>query len=1473
MLPFIRFKMVICEKSNFQSLLRHSLSKRLFIALILFLLVAVTTFGQSSISVSVSPQRAGLTVGQVLTTLTATVTNDVSNMGVTWSASGSSCSGNGCGTFNSVSSASGASVTYTAPSVAGVYTITATSAADITKGLSITIGVTDLPGVFTYHNNLSRDGSNASEFALTTSNVTSSTFGKVFSCTVDGAIYAQPLWVANLTINSVKRNVVIVATQHESLYAFDADDNTSPCTPLWHVSLIDAAHGGSGSETSVPSGGPGYLVGAGFGDIMPEAGVTGTPVIDPSTNTLYVVAKSMIASSPTFYQRLHALDLTTGKEKSGSPVTIAGTYPGKADGGTTVTFNPRQQNQRPGLALVGGIVYIAWASHEDHAPYHGWVMGYNASNLSQTAVLNVTPNVGYGGIWMSGGAPSADSSNNLYLITGNGTFDATNTSGSTNDYGDSFLKLTSSLVVSQYFTPSNEATDNANDADFGSGGAAILVDQPSGPVQHLVIGGGKDGYLYLLNRDAMGGLGDSNAWQRFNFGNQIFSTGAFWNNTFYMAGENGHLQAFSFNTSTGKFNTSNVSQSSAIYGPPGSTPSVSSSGTSNGIVWALNNGNYCTTQSTGCGPAVLHAYDSASLATELWNSSLGSGNSAGNAVKFTVPTVANGKVYVGTRGNNTGGITSSSTVPGELDVYGLLGGAARVATPTFSPAGGNYTSAASVTISDLTAGATIYYTTNGTPPTTASTVYTGPISVTATETIQAIAVASGFSQSAVASSTYTIMPLGPAPTLTSASPNSGMQSQSNLSVVLSGTNFLPGPVCSFGAGITVNSCTYNSAAQITANISIAANATVGTNTISITDTDGQIATLPAGFSITLNTNPFAPILVNSGGPSYTDNQAQVWSADKNFTGGSTASTTHAIANTSDSTLYQSERYGNSTYQFTVPNGGYNVTLKFAEFYWTSVGKRIFNVAINGTPVLTNFDIVAAVGAPFTAIDKTFPTMTSTGSITIQFTSGSADLPKISAIQISSSFGVYVQASPTTASLYASQQQQFTANVTGNANTAVTWTYSPQVGTLSANGLYTAPISVTTAQTVHVTATSQADSTKSAVATVNLLPPVGVFTPIFINSGGSAYSDSLGNNWSADTGFTGGQVSSTTKVIANTGDPALYQTARYGNSAYQFSVPPGKYRVVLKFAEIYWTMTGKRLFNTSINGTQVLTNFDIVAAAGAALTAIDKSFPVTVTGSSIMIQFTVGAADLPNISAIQIKVDSGIGVQLSPTSASLLAAQSQQFAATVAGTTNLGVTWTYSPQVGTLVTSGATAGLYTAPSSITTGQTVYVTATSAADPTQAASAAVSLVPPFSPIFVHSGGAAYTDTLGQVWSADAGFIGGIAASTTSNIASTPDPKLYQTERYGNFSYQFAIPNGSYNVVLKFAETYWTKTGQRIFNVTINGAPVLTNFDIAAAAGAVFTAIDKTFPVTVSSNQITIQFTSGSVDLPKVSAIQIH
>lgn len=618
------------------------------------------TLSVLNISVGLSPKRGGIVVGQQLP-LTATVANDVGFAGVTWAVT-----------------AGGSLQTQTATSAsfhggsAGVYTITATSVADPSRSASATIGVTSLAGVFTYHDDLARDGSNASEYALTTSNVTATTFGKLFSCVTDGAIYTQPLWVPNLVIGGARHNVIFVATQHDSLFAFDAD--ASPCVTLWHANLIDPAHGGTTGEIPVPSGTTGYLIGVGFGNISPEVGVTGTPVIDPVTNTIYVVSKSVVPLGPTFFQRLHAINSLNGNELNASPANISGTYAGTGDGGSAIVFNPQQENQRAGLALVQGTVYIAWSSHEDNntPPYHGWVMGYSEANLAQTGALNVTPNGYQGGIWMGGSAPSVDSGNNLYFITGNGAFDANSSTGPNNDYGDSFIKVTGNLAISQYFTPSDQDADDVNDKDLGAGGAAILVDQPSGPAPHLLVGGGKEGTLYLLNRDSLGGLGDDNAVQSFSIGYPIFVTAAFWNGNLYLAGANGPLQSFSFNQTTGLFRLDSVPQSPETFGFPGSTPSVSASGTSNGIVWVLDNTNYCTPYSPGCGPAVLHAYDATDVATELWNSSQGAGNAAGYAVKFTVPTVANGKVYVGTRGNNVGGDMSSTTIPGELDVYGLL---------------------------------------------------------------------------------------------------------------------------------------------------------------------------------------------------------------------------------------------------------------------------------------------------------------------------------------------------------------------------------------------------------------------------------------------------------------------------------------------------------------------------------------------------------------------------------------------------------------------------------------------------------------------------------------------------------------------------------------------------------------------------------------------------------------------------------
>src|SRR6266403_1301118 len=632
----------------------------------------ITVTGSSAArSVTISPKRGGVTITQTMP-VTATVQNDAGAAGVTWSASGAACSGTTCGTFAKVTSNS---ATYAAPNTPGIYSITATSVADVTKSASISIGVTDLTGVLTYHNNLSRDGTNTHEFALTPSNVNMTTFGKLFSCQADGAIYAQPLWVPNLTVAGASHNVIIVATQHESLYAFDTD--ATPCTTLWHVNLVDSAHGGSSGETSVPSGGAGALGGSGYGDISPEVGITGTPVIDPTSNTLYVVSKSVNASTQ-FLQRLHAIDLTTGAERIAphsidSSIFVPGTGAGSVAG--RVAFDPRNESQRAGLVLSNGVVYVAWASHEDRDPYHGWVMGFNASTLAPVAnaVFNATPNhvgtLSYsrGGIWMGGGAPAVDSAGNLFFITGNGTFDA-NTGGS--NYGDSVVRLStaSGLSVADYFTPLDQASLDANDTDFGSGAATILVDQPAGPVTHLVIGGGKQGNLFLLNRDSMGKFSSStnNVMETVNLGNAIFATPVFWQNNLYVAGV-GTLKQFVFNTSTGKFNGAPFSQSSTSYRFPGATPSVSSNGATNGIIWALDNGLYCSPQSPGCGATVLYAYDATNLATELWNSSQAAANRdlAGHAVKFTVPTVANGKVYVGTRGND-------SSVLGELEVYGLL---------------------------------------------------------------------------------------------------------------------------------------------------------------------------------------------------------------------------------------------------------------------------------------------------------------------------------------------------------------------------------------------------------------------------------------------------------------------------------------------------------------------------------------------------------------------------------------------------------------------------------------------------------------------------------------------------------------------------------------------------------------------------------------------------------------------------------
>lgn len=617
------------------------------------------------ISVSVTPRAASVVATTQLQQFSATVKNDPENKGVTWDVDGVSGGNASSGTVFS-------SGLYSPPGIPGTHTVTATSVSDSTKRASASIGVTDLAGIFTYHYDVARDGVNSSEYSLTTTSVGQTTFGKLFACQVDGADYTEPLWVPAITVNSAMHNVIFVATQHDSLYAFDAD--TSPCQQLWHVNLLDSGHGGTANETSVC----GTDVGQGFGDIQPEVGITATPVIDPSTNTLYVVSKSetggcSTGTSKVFYQRLHAIDLATGNEKVTPPVNINATVSGNGDGssGSTLNFNLQSQNARSGLALLNGVVYVCWASHEDTFPYHGWVLGYNASNLLQVGIFNTSPNGGLAGIWMAGGAPAADVNGNLYVTTGNGTFDADQSTVPNNDYGDSFIRIGTSngLTALDYFTPDDQGFLNQVDGDLGSGGIVLLPDQAQGPIVHLLVGGGKEGILYLLNRDNMGHYlptGNSQIVQSFPANNGSFSTPAFWQNNLYIAGavqgSTDNLRAYSFNPATGQFTIAASSISSHSFPFPGATPVVSSSGNSNGIVWVVDAS--CWGAPSPCGanalPATLYAYDATNLSRELWNSSQAASlrDQAGNAVKFSVPTVANGKVYIGTRS--------------EVDVYGLL---------------------------------------------------------------------------------------------------------------------------------------------------------------------------------------------------------------------------------------------------------------------------------------------------------------------------------------------------------------------------------------------------------------------------------------------------------------------------------------------------------------------------------------------------------------------------------------------------------------------------------------------------------------------------------------------------------------------------------------------------------------------------------------------------------------------------------
>jgi hypothetical protein len=531
-------------------------------------------------------------------------------------------------TAASTAAAGSANLTFTATSGS----LSHTASLKLTLNAAIEGGSVD---VTTYHYDVGRTGLNANETTLTLANVNSTSFGLIQVLTADGVVDAEPLYLSSLTVGGQKQNVLFTVTENDSVYAFNADTGTQ----LWKTSVLESGETPSGDH--------------GCGQISPQIGITSTPVIDPSAGpngTIFVVGMSLDASGK-YHQRLHALDLTTGAELTGSPSEITATYPGTGDNSSNgnVVFDPGQYAERAGLLLLNGTLYMGFTSHCDGRPYTGWLMAYNEQTLKQTAVLNLTPNGNEGSIWMAGAGLAADANGYIYFLDANGTFDTTlNASGfpSQGDYGNGFIKVSTAngtLTVADYFEMSNTVSESNNDTDLGSGGALVLPDisDNSGTVHQLAVGAGKDGNIYVVNRNNLGKFNASNdsaIYQELDgVLNGVWAMPAYFNNTVYYGDQGGTLKAFPI--SNALLATTPAPQTAASFPYPGATPSISANGTSNGIVWAVaNNSN-----------AELYAFNASTLA-ELYDSNQAANgrDHFGGGNKFITPMIVNGKVFVGT---------------------------------------------------------------------------------------------------------------------------------------------------------------------------------------------------------------------------------------------------------------------------------------------------------------------------------------------------------------------------------------------------------------------------------------------------------------------------------------------------------------------------------------------------------------------------------------------------------------------------------------------------------------------------------------------------------------------------------------------------------------------------------------------------------------------------------------------------------
>jgi hypothetical protein len=1381
-----------------------------------------------------------------------------------------------------------------------------------------------MTGVLTQHNDLARTGANLNETILNTSNVRTGSFGKLHSYPVTGQVYAQPLYVAQAISG---KNVVYIATEANNVYAFNAD---SPWDLIWSRTSIETPW--MSASTCV--------------NTQPLIGISSTPVIEPSTGTMYLTAKRNV--NGVFKYMLYALDLTTGANKQGSPIDMsldgAGqplSVNGSGDGATSgkIVFDPIKHQNRVGLTLSQGVLTVGFASHCDQNNYHGWVLRFDttSSPIRPLAPYMTNPNTGHGGLWQGGGGFPVDAAGNLYMVSGDGRSGTTNTTGT--QLANAFIKLTNVGVtgtptVGSWFMPSDVAALDNADTDIGSSGPMLI------PGTSLLTAGGKNGILYVVNTtgDSMGHFvagspPDQQIVQRFSASptnGQVVGGPVWWDgpggaSRLYVWPGGSTLGAFSFNRTTNLFNTTATRASVTASGgdSQGAQLSLSANGATagTGIVWATRalgstgGGGFNSNNPVG---GALYAFDAENVATKLWDSTLVAADKLANAPKYIAPTIANGKVYVGTLG-------AAPSSGGEVAVYGLL-------NPTDGGAGGSG-GAGGVGGMGGAGGSgpppplTCATVDGGAPqPTNWTYVYDTYFAGTTTDATaghcsecHGTALA-GFTCGADKDTCYA--GLVTSGLITPANPGASkiIDPEQSLLAWFGRSTTPPGVVSFMPRDLVVQNAP--AVAALCGWVQAGARDDKANG-----QTCGAANECASGFCVsgvccanaTCSATPVYQI--NSGGSAVSP-----FSADQYASGGTARTVTNAITltgvtNAAPQGVYQSERYGTSTYTIPslTPSGSYTVRLHFAELYQTATGKRVFNVLINNTTVLSNFDIYATAGAAYKAVVREFTaTANASGQIVINFNT-ITDNATIEGIEIipatpnaAPTIATAASASPNPVAGASTVLAALGADDAGEANLTYTWatTGTPPAGvTFSANGTNAAKTSTATftkagSYSFQVTVKDQGNLTVTGAVTVTVnqtlssivvspasatLAPSATqqFTATAVDQFATALTAQPAVTWTVSGGgtidasglftagasaggpftvtATSGSVSGTASVsvaIANT--PPTIATA----AAASPSPVTGSTTVLSVLGAdnggeasltYTWATTGTppAAVTFSANGTNAAkTSTATFTRAGS------YAFQVTVKDQG----------NLTATSAVSVTVNQTLtSIVVSPASATVATAATQQFTASArdqfatALTTQPTPTWSVSGggtiSASGLFTAGATAGgpfTVTAASGSVTG-TASVTVSSTPTTVYRLNSGGSAVSPFAADQYASGGTARTVT---------------NTITTTGVTNAAPQGVYQSERYGNVTYTLPslVASAQYTVRLHFAELYQTASGRRRFNVAINGTTVLSSFDIFATAGAAYKAVVRDFTTTANaSGQIVITFTTVT-DNATIEGIEI-